>query len=298
MPTKTERVVDSECKVGENPLWHPEEERLFWCDIPRGRLHWYDPESDTAGIAHESNERIGGFTIQEDGTFLLFQELGTVRRLDLADGAIDTVVTADPKRFEERFNDVIADPAGRVFAGTMPDPEAGVPGRLYRLDRDAAFATVIDECILPNGMGFTGERETLYFTDSAQTDPETPGRIYRYEYDVATGTISDPDVFVNSSGVDGFPDGLTVDTEDYVWSAFWNGRHAYRFDPTGNRVAAVEFPVRNVSSVAFGGTIRDQLYVTTARVDGRDTEADGEGSLFRIRPRVSGRGEFRSKITV
>ena len=38
-----ELIADYACLTGENPLWHPAEKRLYWCDIPRGRMFRYDP---------------------------------------------------------------------------------------------------------------------------------------------------------------------------------------------------------------------------------------------------------------
>jgi len=42
-----------------------------------------------------------------------------------------------------RFNDVIADPQGRVFCGTYS--EKGILGRLYRLDTDGSLHKILDD---------------------------------------------------------------------------------------------------------------------------------------------------------
>jgi D-xylonolactonase len=47
---------------------------------------------------------------------------------------------------------VIADPAGRVFCGTMPSPDH--LGALYRLDADGEITKVLDGIGCSNGMGF------------------------------------------------------------------------------------------------------------------------------------------------
>ena len=38
-------IADYECITGENPMWHPLENRVYWLDIPTGRLFRYDPHS-------------------------------------------------------------------------------------------------------------------------------------------------------------------------------------------------------------------------------------------------------------
>lgn len=291
-----EQVVDIECETGEGPLWHPDDERLYWCDIPQGRLYQYHPSTDTHELVYEDGERIGGFTIQRDGTLLLFQEAGAVRRLSRDTWTAETVSAPDPDRFHERFNDVVADPEGRVFAGVMPDTDRDTPGQLYRLDTDGTFTLVRESCVLPNGMGFTPDLDELYFTDTCEVDPAEPGYIYRYDYDRASGRISSPAVVVDASGIDGYPDGMAVDSDGYVWSAFWDGGALHRFAPDGTRDRTVEFDPRKVSSLTFAGDDSQTAYVTTACVDTRETEGIGAGSLYRVDLGVSATPEFRSAI--
>jgi D-xylonolactonase len=295
--TTPEQVVDIECTTGEGPLWHTDDERLYWCDIPEGRLYRYDSASDDYEcIYRDEQERIGGFTIQRDGSLLLFQEAGAVRRLSRSDWTTETLVSPDPDRFHERFNDVIADPEGRVFAGVMPDTERGLPGQLYRLDTDGTFTLVRESCVLPNGMGFTPDLEQLYFVDTCEVDPAEPGYIYRYEYDRATGAITDPEVFYEASDIEGYPDGMTVDEDGTVWVAFWDGGALHSFAPDGSHDRCVSFTPRKVSSVTFAGASFDTAYVTTACVETRETEGAGAGSLYRVDLSVSGRPGFRSAI--
>lgn len=308
-----ELVADERCVVGEGPLYHPEDGRLYWLDIARGRLYAYDPATDDHALRFDSDAgRIGGFTIQADGALLLFGESGGVRRYDPLDGGDEgpgdgttdgdadatTVVDPEPDRFRERFNDVIADPEGRVFAGVMPDPDAGVDAELHRLDRDGTFTRVLEgvDLALPNGMGFTPDRESMYLTDSRETDPERPGVVHRLDYDRETGALSEPEPFVEATDHEGFPDGLTVDAEGYVWSAYWNGNALVRHSPAGEAVAAVGFEPRKVSSVTFGGPDYADAYVTTAGGDDREREGRGAGSLFEVEPGVAGVPEFRSRV--
>ena len=72
-----ELIADTQCVCGENPLWHPDEGRLYWTDIPTGRLFRYDP----AAGRHEqcyAGAVVGGFTLQADGALLLFMARGAV----------------------------------------------------------------------------------------------------------------------------------------------------------------------------------------------------------------------------
>jgi D-xylonolactonase len=297
--TRPQNAADIACEVGEGPLWHADEEVVYWCDIPQGRLYRYDPAAGDHELVYEDeDERIGGYTIQRDGSLLLFQEAGAVRRLDQETGSVATVAGPDPDRFHERFNDVVADPEGRVFAGVMPDHERDLPGQLYRLDTDGSFELVREECGLPNGMDFTPDLSSMYFTDTGEDVPDHPGYIYRYDYDRATGAISDPELFVDATDVDGMPDGLSVDTDGGVWSAFWLGGTVIRFDPDGDRDRTVEFTARRTTAVTFGGDDYGTGYVTSGCLDSREVDGEGAGSLFTFDPGATGREEFRSDVEV
>ncbi len=286
---RTERVADETAHTGEGPLWHPEKRCLYWVDIPAGRLYRYDPASGDNEVAYETDGvPLGGYTIEADGALLLFTH-GAVERLVPGESTTEPVVTVDA---ETRFNDVIADPEGRVFAGTMPGN--GDLGDLYRIDTDRSARVVVEGLDIPNGMGFSGDGSTFYLTESEA------GRVYAYDYDYATGEIANRRTFVATPPEDGVPDGMTVDAEDHVWSARWGGGRAVRYGPTGRAVDQIELPARKVSSVTFAGPSRDVLYATTALTDGdRSVEGDGAGSLFRVTGlQTGGRSEFRSRIAV
>ena len=289
-------VADTHCIVGEGPLYHPDRGILYWVDIFQGHLFGYDPISDAYEQVLDYDGKIGGFTIQEDGSLLLFCDRGRVVPWDPEEGLGDPVVESIETEEGSRFNDVIADPAGRVFAGTMPTEDGG--GTLYRLHTDGSLHIVERDVDVCNGLGFTPDREELYFTETGAD------AIYRYEYDESTGEVSDREVFVDASNEEGGPDGMTVDAEGHVWSAFWDGGRIARYDPDGIERERVEFPAKKVSSLTFGGPEYDTVYITTALGPGdgepgtREEEGRGAGALFATDLEVSGVPEFRSRIEV
>lgn len=278
-------VADRQCENAEGPLWHPAEQCLYWSDIPRGLLFRYHP----ATHAHEQiyqGEPVGGFTIQEDGALLLFKARGAIERWQ--NGKIEALISEIPGERDGRFNDCIADPEGRVFCGTMATQNHS--GSLYRLDTDGTLTKIIDGIGVSNGMGFTPDRKQLYYTDS------DPRKIYLFDYDRATGNLSNQRDFVTIPDTEGYPDGLTVDAEGYIWSAQWDGSHLLRYTPNGTEVLRIEFPAKKVSSVTFGGLNYKDIYVTTAGGDNRAEEGAGAGAVFRLNLGIQGVPEFPSKI--
>lgn len=281
-----ELIADYACGVGENPLWHAAERRLLWTDITGGFLYRFDPEH----AAHEriyAGRPVGGFTVQQDGSLLLFKDRGTITCWN---GRDETVVVPEiPVERELRFNDVIADPAGRVFCGTYTE---GRQGRLYRLDTDGTLTMILDGIGCSNGMAFTPDRTGFFYTDSFARS------IYRFDFDEFTGELRNQTVFHSVPEGRGFPDGCTVDSEGHLWFALWGGSSIVRLDPEGAAEATIPMPARKITSLTFGGEDLTQIYVTSEGGLNR-TESDPlAGALFRAKSSVSGRPEFCSRISI
>jgi len=280
-------VANTACHTGEGPLWHPEQRVLFWVDIPKGELYRFDPSTGEHRLVYQ-DEAIGGFTFQEDGSLLLFMARGAVKRWD-KDG-VHTVLDGIPGEEDTRFNDVIADPEGRVFCGTMSCDSH--PGRLYRLDPDLTLTVLLEGVGTSNGMGFTPDGRGMYHTDSRTR------RITLYDYDRESGGLSRGRLFLEVPEGEGVPDGMTVDAEGRVWSARWDGSCCIQYDQQGEEIQRIEFDVPKISCVTFGGEDYRDLYFTTAGGQDREKEGMAAGALFSLRSEVQGVPEYRSNIRV
>ena len=172
---EAEPIANYHCQTGENPFWDDVRFAVLWTDIPTGRLFEYDVLTGRHRQIY-SGEPVGGFTVEEDGSLLLFQANQITRRLP--DGTLQPMaehIDADMRR----FNDVIADPQGRVYAGTIGWDEQR--GGLYRIGLDASATCLFKGTGCANGMGFSPDRRHFYWTCS------TTSRIFRFRYDEITG---------------------------------------------------------------------------------------------------------------
>jgi len=282
---KPELIADYGCVVGEGCIWHPDEKRVYWLDIPQGRIFRYDPATGHHEMCYEG-EPVGGMTVQADGTLLLFGDRASVRVW--RDGIVKTIREDIPDERESRFNDVIADTRGRVYCGTMPTKDR--LGRLYRLELDGSVTRLLEGITCSNGLGFTPDRKQVYYTDSMKSE------IYLFDYDEATGDLANQRVFVRVPEGEGIPDGMTVDAEGYIWSARWDGSCLVRYAPDGSEAMRVPFPAKKVSCVTFGGDDYTDMYVTTAGGDNKAEEGEGAGALYRINLGIHGVPEFRSRV--
>jgi D-xylonolactonase len=288
---RVEKIVDCACGCGEGPIWHAAERKLYWVDIRPGRLFRYDPSTGDHEKVHEGR-LLGAVVVQEDGSLLFLRDHGNV--VCFRDGETETVIEEMPG--EPAFNDGIADPEGRVFSGTCAVGKKDHPGEwerygnLHRIRPDGSHDVVQGEMIGSNGLGFSVDLKTLYFTDS------TPAEIYAFDYDAATGDISNRRTFVKTE-LPARPDGLTVDAEDHVWSAHWEGGCVARYAPDGTQVGKIEIPTRLTTSVMFGGPDLDELYVTSAGGGDREKNGPDAGALFRVTGLgVKGKAEFLSQV--
>jgi D-xylono/L-arabinono-1,4-lactonase len=280
-----ELVVDYANETGEGPTWHAAEQCLYWTDIPAGRVFRYNPANGRHELVLDGRI-VGGMTVQADGSLLLFGEHGAIWTWH--DKVTTTIVDVIDSEIGTRFNDVAADPVGRVFCGTMSTTEH--PGRLYRLNLDGSLDVILEGVGISNGIGFAVDQKTMYFSES------TPKVIHAFDYDIATGNLSNRRQFAVALPSDGTPDGLTVDSDDHVWSARWDGSMIVRYAPDSSIVGRIPFPVPKASSCIFGGEKYRDLYVTTAGGNQKAIDGINAGALYVMRDIGQGKPDYLSRV--
>lgn len=245
-------------RLGEGPVWCPRDRALYFVDSMAPALLRWHPE--TGAVARWSMpDLIGSFALREGGGAILALRYG-LHAFDFETGAIAPLVDLYDENRENRFNDGKCDRRGRFWAGTMHF--AGMPrdpkGTLYRFDRDLSVARRESGIRTSNGIGWSPDDRTMYYTDTRVN------RIWAYDFDPETGENTNRRVFVAVDEAAGHPDGLTVDSAGCVWSANWGGGHVVRYRPDGGIERTVELPVARPTSVAIGGPDLATLYVTSA----------------------------------
>jgi sugar lactone lactonase YvrE len=143
---------------------------------------------------------------------------------------------------------------------------------------------------ISNGLDWSLDGRTMYYIDTPTR------RVDRFAFDPASGEIADraPAVAIREGA--GWPDGMTVDAEGYLWVALWDGWGVERYAPDGRLDRRVEVPAAQTSSCAFGGPDLDLLFITTAQEGyppGGLPDQPLAGGLFVCRPGVRGRAPFR-----
>lgn len=250
-------AIHTEALLGEGPRWDVEARRLLWVDIEAGALHLFDPErGDDRAIP--LGARVGAAAPTRGGGVLV----ALADRLALVDLADETVRTLAEIRHgqEMRLNDGACDPAGRFWVGSMALDETPGAASLYRYTTDEGLVRVLSDVTLSNGLGWTPDRQGMYFIDSLAY------RVDRFDFDVATGAISGRRLFVSIDRADGIPDGLAVDDDGGVWVALYGGGAVRRYDTEGALDRVIAVPADNVTACCFGGDEGRSFYITTASV--------------------------------
>ena len=277
-----ECIAEVGATLGEGPIWVAREQALYWVDIPEKKLfRWTQAE----GVrATEPAVHICSLAPRAGGGFI---GGGYDGFLAIEGERIERIGAPGPELPSNRFNDGKVDREGRFWAGTMDRFERDASGSLYRLDPDLSWTRIDSGYRVTNGPAFSLDGRTLYHTDSALQ------RVYAFNL-AADGSVSNRRTFLQFGEGEGYPDGMTVDAEDCLWIAFWDGWCVRRFSPAGARLAELKTPVQRPTSCAFGGPDLDRLFITSAsRGLGSDDlkMQPNAGGLFMTMPGVKGVAE-------
>jgi sugar lactone lactonase YvrE len=253
------------CALGEGPWYDGSNGRAYWVDILGSRILWRELGTGTAGELSTPGHvgaavpRTGGGLVLclPDGPLLRDPD-GTLHRIG-GYPAADGGSTVDGNAPRLRSNDAKADPAGRLWLGTMAYDNTPGAGALYLLRPGApAPERILGDVTISNGLGWSPGGETMYYIDTPT------GRVDRYEFDMATGRLGDRRRYVSIAPEHGFPDGLCVDADGCVWVALWGGGAVRRYTPDGSLDREVRVPTPQTTSCTFAGPDLDLLVITTA----------------------------------
>lgn len=273
-------VADVHAVLGEGPVWVAREAALYWLDIKGLKIF----RLDSRGVRTEwpTPFRIGSIAPRKSGGFIAGTEKG-IAAIDPEAARFDILFNPEEDLPSNRFNDGKLDRQGRFWAGTMDDSEKSATGSLYRIDRDLSCTAVDRGYKVTNGPAFSPDGKRMYHNDSA--------RQVTYVFDLEGEQLGERSVFLQFKEGEGYPDGMTVDSEGCLWVALWDGWCVRRYSPAGEWMETVKMPVARPTSCAFGGLDLDRLYISSASI-GLDETASGmqpnAGGLFMITPGVRG----------
>jgi L-arabinonolactonase len=273
-------IVDCKTSLGEGPLWDVEDQKIYWIDSLGNKVFRANADGSALEV-WDVPSKIGSMAIRRNGEAIVSLQNG-FHALNFKTGTCKLLVDPEPDKPGNRLNDGKVDRQGRFICGSMDMKETSKTASLYRLDPDLSIHKLEDSIIVSNGPCWSPDDKTFYFADSWSME------ISAYDWDAKSGTPSRKRTFAafdKSRRENGVPDGATVDSEGYVWSAAVFSGELRRFAPNGKLERAVSLPVKNVTSLIFGGPNLDIIYFTSIgqiHLPGLPNDGPSGGSLFAI----------------
>ena len=254
---------DTQCTLGEGPLWHPERGELFWFDILSKRLH-------IKGRHWQFDRYVSAAGWVDDDQLLIADSVG-LHLFHLGKETAEQVAAIEADNPVTRSNDGRADPWGGFWIGTMGiNAEAGA-GAIYRYYK-GEVRQLFSGITISNAICFAPSGTHAYFCDT------TTRKIMRQPLSEPDGwPMGDPEVWLDFGATDWGPDGAVVDAAGNFWNAQWGANRVACYAPDGALTQTVAFPGAQTSCPAFGGPDLKTLFCTSA-ADG--LHGDDEGKTF------------------
>jgi sugar lactone lactonase YvrE len=294
-------------RLSEGPTYNPSNNTLLWVDIIGGKIHRVvvDKEDSTHEEIAIPNEAIGVIYLVENHDDLIYVGAKSgIASFDFKTREFKYVIKYPESDSKLRSNDGNVDPLGRsIYAGLMGHFDVGPikDGKLYKIDATTgAFQIVVPEVLIPNGINWSKDGKTLYWTSSLEHT------IYKFDYDLESNQVSNkrPHIFIKDSYNDfesPEPDGFALTESNHIFTAVWGTNSVAHYDENGKLVEVFTLPAERISAVSFGGVNLDEIFVTSANLNLEDESKLGEnpedlgGSLFRFK--VEGqKGVLRPKL--
>ncbi|WP_202331996.1 SMP-30/gluconolactonase/LRE family protein [Mesorhizobium sp. L-8-3] len=271
------RIGNTRDRLGECPVWNGACGHLYWADCRAGIVRRLCVTSGSRDD-FEVPAPLGSFALSDDGRAILALKDGFAV-YDFTDRSMHALAPLGIDHPDVRINDGIADAAGGFVCGTMHVGRAGGDpplGGLYRVTGDGTVTELDAGIGVANGPCFSPDGRFFYLADSAARI------IWRYCRDDG-GNLSDRAPFIDLADVGSAPDGATIDSEGFLWSALVHRAAIARFAPDGTLDRLIDVPPKHPTSLAFGDPKLDTLYLTSLSDSGRLLDGDeSAGGLYAI----------------
>ena len=280
------QIADYGHDTAENILWQPEEQALYWLDIPAGKLFrsQFQPENFSSACILEMDEAIGGFVFFRSATlgatgFLLFASAGRIYSWEYGSQGRERPCLyhkVEGELVPNRFNDVFAMPGsliakngGSVLCGTMPSAGC-TDSRLLLFDVAEKKITVVQQGLkLANGMGLSPQKDFFYLADTRDFV------IYRFAVNNGGIDWASRQRWIEFGERPGRPDGLCLDSAGQLWVAETGAGMVSCFGADGREAGRFELPTPKITSCCFGGRMQQTLFVSTQGGTGEAGQAAG-----------------------
>ena len=284
-------VLSTKNALGESPIWSVRDQALYWISSPEGEVWRWDlinlPHRrlmntviGCIGLLGQSNSII---VAGESGMWYINMDHPNEPQHIVHRPEYDTTTRPNDGRVD-RYGNLVLGMYNNYHRGGGPTVGKN-NASLFRLssntlqwddilcnNNNQEYRYRVSNCIC-----FSPDGSVLYFSD-------TPTRtLYAFDY-TPDGPVSNRrHVWTMPASMPGALDGAQIDNRGKLWIAVTGGNMVIQLNPINGKVETIVRINANPTSVTFGGTELDELFITTRAPD---------GGIFRVKiPGVRGVAE-------
>jgi gluconolactonase len=282
------RVIDRDAQVeqvctgfrfSEGPIWNPQEQCLYFSDMPNDIRRRWTPGGGVVEVRNPSN-KCNGMTYDGAGNLYVCEHVTSSLVMETPAGERKVLATHWEGRELNSPNDVVVRSDGTIYFtdptyGRMPvfglerKPELDVQG-VYRITPGGTLHRDADDFHQPNGLCLAPDETLLYVNDST--------RAHIRAFDVAAdGSLANSRVFAGQIGTgdydEGVVDGMKCDEQGNVYVT--GPRGIWVFNASGKHLGVIRMP-EIAGNLNWGGRDWRDLYCTCST------------SIYRVRMKVRG----------
>jgi len=268
-----------------------EQGNLYFSDVMLGGVHRRSADGQLKTVLPD-RRWVGGIALNDNGAIICGGH-GGLWYFDERTGDSLPLLTEIAGKAINAVNDIQPDGAGGLYFGTIDGRSlaagtAPEPGALYHLAPSGHVTLLVDKIPMSNGLGLSPDGGRLYHSRTFEG---------LWSYEIAEdGSLMDGRLLAGAPDCDG----LAVDAQGGIWMAACRSGVIRRYLPSGKIDRVLEFPIKEVLSLTFGGDDLCDLYVATAYPGAIDTYAGGEvgraGSVLRVRSDIPGQPMARTRF--
>jgi len=256
---------------------------LYFTDNVAGTLLRRSPDGKIA-LLLSGRVGIGGTAVNADGRIVV-SGFGGLILVDQASGKQEVLLDELNGEPIGAINDIQPDGDGGLYVGfadaaakkakSAEGVRRAIPQPLVLVSPDRRARRVAEGIKVSNGIGLSPDRRTLY-------QVETLEGVLAYDRDT-DGSLSNCRLAIKQP----LSDGISVDSEGCLWIALVQESSIVRYTPDGKLERRILIPVKEVTSLTFGGDDLRDIYVVT----GSAAHQPGylhTGRIYRLRSDVAG----------
>ncbi len=238
------------------PVWIDSQQSLFWVDHANQKLYQYhEPSQEVTECTLDAP--ILSLSPRVNNGFIATLEDG-IGFYDMQTRQVKYISKPEPFSTNKETIAGVTDNYGNYWSFTHQKDASGKPGNLYHLNSKMDMKRVSGDgwnCTAPPA--FSKDGSMLYQSSG----------ITRYIYATKLNEQRQPVETYNLcriSKAEGYPHGLCVDNEDFLWVCHRNAGLISRFNKQGDCIEKIKIAAPGVKYCTFGGNNLDQLFIVTS----------------------------------